>query len=295
MGYLFLSLALIAGATKGYCGKKMGNAAVNVGSAVLLNLFRMLLCIPLCLLLISFEGNISAIAPTAEILSVSAISGVSTAVFVASWLLAVRKSAYMMVDVFLTLGTLVPVISGYFLFSEAIGTARWIGFFILLAAVIIMCSYNNSIKVKLTPASLIMLIAAGLANGVTSVSQKLFIKGSPGLPVSVFNLYTYIFAALTLFVFFLLFRIREKPIFDKEATKRPFLYVFIMALMLASHSYFTTLAAGHLDSAVLYPMSQGISLVLATLMATFFFGEKFKLKAGVGIALAFAALMLINL
>ena len=68
-----------------------------------------------------------------------------------------------------------------------------------------------------------------------------------------------------------------------------------MALMLASHSYFTTLAAGHLDSAVLYPMSQGISLVLATLMATFFFGEKFKLKAGVGIALAFVALMLINL
>ena len=41
MGYLFLSISLLAGVTKGYCGKKMGNFANTVQSAVLLNVLRM--------------------------------------------------------------------------------------------------------------------------------------------------------------------------------------------------------------------------------------------------------------
>ena len=45
MGYLFLSLALAAGLTKGFCGKKMGNVAANISSAALLNGVRMLFCI----------------------------------------------------------------------------------------------------------------------------------------------------------------------------------------------------------------------------------------------------------
>ena len=42
MRYLFLSISLLAGATKGYCGKKMGDFAANAQSAVLLNLVRMI-------------------------------------------------------------------------------------------------------------------------------------------------------------------------------------------------------------------------------------------------------------
>lgn len=45
MGYLFLSISLLAGATKGYCGKKMGDFADTVQSAVLLNVLRMSLCV----------------------------------------------------------------------------------------------------------------------------------------------------------------------------------------------------------------------------------------------------------
>ena len=48
---------------------------------------------------------------------ISALSGISTAIFVVSWLISVKKSAYMMLDIFLTLGTLVPMISGYFAFG----------------------------------------------------------------------------------------------------------------------------------------------------------------------------------
>ena len=52
MGYLFLSISLLAGATKGYCGKKMGDFAANVQSAALLNLVRMILCTGLGMLVV---------------------------------------------------------------------------------------------------------------------------------------------------------------------------------------------------------------------------------------------------
>ena len=77
-----------------------------------------------------------------------------------------------MLDVFLMLGTLVPIISGRILFAEVIGIRKIIGLTVLVAAVIIMCSYNNSVKAKFTPSSFILLVLCGISNGVTDLSQK---------------------------------------------------------------------------------------------------------------------------
>ena len=64
---------------------------------------------------------------------------------------------------------------------------------------------------------------------------------------------------------------------------------------LTANSYFKTQAAFYLDSAELYPLSQGGSLILSTFMATVFFKEKLKVSAVIGVSLAFVALMIINL
>lgn len=295
MGYLFLSFALLAGAIKGYCGKKMGNVAANTEGAVLLSLLRMLLCVAISFVLLLPSGQIAYAVPSAKLIWLSMLSGFSTAFFVVSWLISVRRSAYMMVDVFLLLGTMLPMILGYFLFQEPISLRQWIGFAVLVFAVVLMCSYNNSIKTRLTLPSLLLLILCGGANGLTSLSQKLFVYGCPDVPVAVFNFYTYVFAGLALAVFFGLYYLCERPALERAERGHPFVYVFIMAAMLSAHSLFLTLSASLLDSARLYPLSQGGGLILATLMASVFFGEKLKIKAIVGISLTFAALMLMNL
>ena len=200
-----------------------------------------------------------------------------------------------MLDVFLMLGTLLPIAVGHFCFSESIGVRQVLGFVLLLAAVLIMCSYNNAIKVKLDLPSVLLLIACGAANGVTSASQKAFVRIFSDIPVSLFNFLTYVFAALTLVAVFFLMPKREEVSFSVAERKKQHLYIGVMALALTLHSYFTTVAALYLDSARLYPLSQGASLVLSTLMAALFFGEKLTLKAVVGIITAFAALLIINL
>ncbi|MBE6554241.1 MAG: hypothetical protein E7666_07865 [Ruminococcaceae bacterium] len=295
MGYLFLSLALFAGAAKGFCGKKISGFAQNTTSAVLLNLFRMLLCVAFSTLLLFVMGDATALVLTKQVVIASAVSGIATALFVVSWLLAVRKSAYMMLDVFLMLGTLIPMLLSLFIFSEPIGIRQWIGFGVLLVAAYIMCSYNNSIKPALTPSSFFLLILCGAANGIADASQKVFVRTAPDVPISIFNLYTYIIAALALALFFVLSPNKERVGFQKGHTRVALVYLLMMAVALTANSYFKTTAALYLDSARLYPINQAASLILSTLMATFFFKERLTAKAGVGIVLSFVALMLTNL
>ena len=69
----------------------------------------------------------------------------------------------------------------------------------------------------------------------------------------------------------------------------------MMGICLFLNSYFKTLAAHYIDAAQLYPLCQGLSLIFSSLMATFLLKEKLDFRGTVGIAVAFGALLVINL
>ena len=163
MGYLFLSIALFAGVTKGYCGKKTSSYTTGFRDAILANTLRMLICIVIGFILILPKGGISMLKPTKDLILISALSGISTSVFVVTWLVSVRKSAFMMVDVFLIFGTLIPIILSNVMYGEKIRLTQYIGIGILFIAVILMCSYNNSLKGKITIPAFLLLILCGTA------------------------------------------------------------------------------------------------------------------------------------
>ena len=264
MGYLFMAISLLAGVVKGYCGKRTSGYVNGYRGAMLANTVRMILCTLIGVILIIAGGNAEQLKPTPAILAISALSGVTTSVFVVCWLISVKKGAYMMLDVFLMLGVLVPIVAGRFVFGETIKLTQWIGLGVLIIAVVIMCSYNNSIKEKMSISALVMLIVCGAANGLTDFSQKLFVKKLPDVPVSVFNFYTYVFSAA------------------------------VLAVCLFANSYFKTMAAGYLDSAQLYPLNQGLGLILSSVMSAVFFHERLTLKCIIGLVLSFAGLIIIN-
>jgi len=297
MGYLFLSIALLAGATKGFCGKKMGDFAENTKSAVFLNFVRMSLCILFSVPMLFLTGETLTFSLELPLLLISALSGISTSFFVVLWLLAVRKSAYMMLDVFLTLGTLLPMLGGYFLFDEAIRPLQWVGFLLLVGAVLLMCSYNNQIKARITVRGLLLLTACGLACGTADLSQKMFVRMLPTHSKALFNLYTYVFAALTLGVCYLLFFFKGTLSFKGEARTKRRIYplIGVMALALILNSYFKTQAAAYLNAVYLYPLNQGAALAISTLMAALFFSERPNGRCLMGIAVAFVGLLIINL
>jgi len=294
MGYLFLLIALLAGVTKGYCGKKTSGCTNSLRDATLANIIRMMLCILIGFILIFITGDLKNLIPSRDILLISLLSGASTAVFVVTWLISVKKGAYMMLDIFLMLGVLIPLIASNFFFNEVIKPSQWIGIAILLVAVGIMCSYNNSIKAKITPSSLVLLIICGIANGIADFSQKLFTKCVPDGSAAVFNFYTYVVAVLVLIVSVFVTG-KTAPTGGKSNIKKFFGYILIMAFCLFANSYFKTLASGYLRAVLLYPLNQGCALILSTIMAAVLFKEKITIKAVIGILTAFIGLLIINL
>ena len=296
-GYIFLALALFAGCTKGYCGKKTSGFVEKSKDAVFISFIRMLLCILIGVILIIAANDTSYLVADAKMMPVYILSGVSTSAFVVTWMLAVKKSAYMLIDVFLMLGVLIPLILANILFNEPVKPTQWLGIAILIVAVIIMCSYNSGLKGKMSFSSILLLILTGASNGIADFSQKLFVRTTDGVPSSVFNFYTYVFSAITLLICYIVFKKTESKVESEKQSTIPkvmYAYVAVMAVCLFANSYFKTVAAYTLDSAKLYPLNQGAALILASLMSVFLFGEKLTLKAVIGIALSFVALIIIN-
>ena len=299
MGYLFLGLALAAGLTKGFCGKKTSFAITLDSDSMIMNLLRMCLCILIGFFLMLCGGELSALRADGTLLAITALSGVASAAFVVSWLLSVRSGAYMMVEVFLLLGVAVPILLCALLFGETINLFQVIGMAILLVAVYLMCTYNVGIKGKMTLKAFCLLLLCGLSNGLADFSQKLYVKTYPGGSIAAFNFYTYLFAAAVLLASYFIFRRLDlrrghtpRPPF---VTVRPiFGYVVVMAVCLFLSSYFKTQAAQYLDAALIYPLSQGGSVMLSTAMSVLFFKEKITPRGAIGIALSFVALLMIN-
>ena len=206
----------------------------------------------------------------------------------------------MMVEVFLLIGVIVPITLCRVFLNEPITLRQIIAIGVLVVAVYIMCTYNASVKGKLKPSAIAVLLLCGLGNGFADFSQKLFVKARPEASIAVFNLYTYLFAGAVLLVSCMIFRRADKKrgaeLRAPLAIIKPiWLYVLIMATCLFAYSFFKTRAAGYLDAVQLYPLSQGASILLSLLMSSILFGEKVNLRCIVGVVLSFVALLMINL
>lgn len=291
MGYIFAFAAIFFALMKGFCGKKISAHTAHPSDAAYFNVIRMLLCILIGGVLVAAEGTGFKVSGT--VLLISALSGISLAVMVISWLMAARKSVYMLVDVFCTLSVAIPLILSKVFYNEKIDLYDIIGLSFLAVATYLIAGYSQGTKKqKLKVSDYIILFLVFLSIGFCNFLQKVFINNSGSASVTVYNFYTYIFAAIGL-ILFLVFSKKEK----KEKTKRPakaYILVCFMAIALFLNSLFATLAAESLTSAELYPLTQGSTLALAPVMAALFFGEKPKPRLIVGIILCFTGLIIMN-
>lgn len=302
MGYLFLFVSIMSGSVKGFVAKKVSNKTNGIKSAVLTNFIRMLFCIPVGLIFVMIDGGLSSLAVDKKMLAIAALAGVSTSIFIVSWLIAVQKSAYTAVDTFVSMGLLVPILLSLAFYKERISCSQIIGLILLFVAVILMTLYSNQIKTKIGLFPLLLLLLVGLSNGITDFTQKIFkYNNADDTPASVFNFYIYVFSAVVLLlVFFCLKEKKPAPasLLDGEKTtdwdRRKVLYILIMAIFLFCNTYFKTLASERLPAVQVYPLAQGSALVLSSLMAALFFKEKIKPLCIVGLLVLFTGLLLIN-
>ena len=155
----------------------------------------MSICVFIGLAMVFFDSTATFAIPSEAIL-LSLLAGITSSIFVISWILSVRIGSLMMIDVFLAVSTIIPIFFSTILFPETdtVSPRQIIGCVILLIAVIIMCSYNKSIKKKTTIGTLLLIALCATANGCTELITNVYSRNGYG-SASVFNFYTYVGAA----------------------------------------------------------------------------------------------------
>lgn len=292
LGYVYVLLAVLSGSAKGAVSKKLSCGIKTVDDNLYVNTTRMLFCIVIGMVSALFTGGISSLAVNVPGLLTGILSGASFAAFTVLWMSCVQTGALVMIDVFLTAGIIIPLIGGQIWLDAPISPRQWIGFLILMLGVAVMCSYNNSIKPKMTSRLLILLILCGAANGVSSFAQKLYLAVSPDYTTTAFNFYTYLSAFVILGVYML---IRRSPVREKLKDNKLTCTISLISIFLYVNLLFKMLAGGRLSAVQIYPMVQGLGIVNSSLVAALFFGEKINRRAVIGMLISFIALLLINL
>lgn len=289
LGYIFMLIGVFGSSLKGYMGKRVSDRITGIEDATWINLVRNLLCVGISLILFLLFSPVADLLPSGTELLLCAVSGISMAIFILTWNFAVRRSAFMLVSAFCTASFIVPFLAGIFLFREALTWTRLAALAIICIAMFFLLRYSSTIKTKIKASDLILLFGMSLAQGVNQVTQKLYTLHFPQKDVAVYTFYTFLFTALSLLLF--RFTQRKNPISPER--KRAFLpAIVLMALGLFLNSYFQTFAAARLDSMVLYPIVNTLSLVSGALMSALFFKERLTRDSIIGTVLVLIAILL---
>lgn len=296
MGFLYLFLALFAGIAKGYCGKTVSRDMSSFKECIFINLMRMLFCALVGFILMIINANPFAEAViTKEAYLIYFMASISMSVFCVAWMYAYQNEAYIFLNVFTMLGTIVTCILDFAFYNADICINQWIGMILLLFAVYIMSIYNKGIKGKLTTKGIIILITGSLGAALADFSQKVYVR-QIGENAQIFNFYMYTFGFIILSVIFVALKGKNFSKIPKLLfSKKNLIIYFAMAFFLYMNSLTKTMAASFLSSAQIYPVLQGANLILSALMAHFIFKEKMNLKGVFGITIAFVALLIMNM
>jgi len=257
----------------------------------------MALCAAVSLCICTLSGGMGELSISLKALPILLLSGIANGVSPILWLLAVRGSAYLLLDTVGTFCITIPVFLSALFFNETVRMNQLVGFVILLAAVITMSSYSSGIKGKLTRSGLLIILGNGLASGMSDFSQRLYVHLIPDGSASAFQFYTFLTASVVFVIFYLSFETR-RGVLSQPAGKliaSNIGYVAVMAVCLFLNSFFRLKASGCLSSMEMYPLNQGSTLVLSALMAAVCFKERPNTRSMAGMILTAVGLTVINI
>ena len=309
MGYLFLIIANIAGISKVAAMKGCGKECPGEYNSVRINAFRALLCTLVSVVIFYLTGARFKVEED----YIWILSGLSNALMMFVWILCAQKIGLLFVEAFAMVGAvIIPMLIAPLLYEgESVSVWQWVGVVCLLIALIILSltpnkakktdTVNEAVEARNSKEKLLIVFYLALliiSNAGVSITQKLY-------PIRAGKEYTAYFNLMTFAVVFLCFSavllcgkiFKGKSLLPKDSAsgKKLVIFVSLAAVMIYVYQYFATLAAGVLPSAVYYPLSRGIGMMLTVLCDMLIFKQKVTKNMIFGLCFVFAAIVLTNL
>lgn len=299
MVYLFFAIIAVMRVIQKICSKK-ASLIINDGAtffhygayyqAVSALFGLVLLCI------VGFYGfgatTVLCALVNAALLAISLYAGIE----------AVKGCTLMVTQIVAAGALVVPCIFGIFIFGEPMSLWQWLGLAVFMVSVILLASDSKKTYKVFTLKTFIMLVISFLTEGLVMVVQKYFAIKAPNGNVAMFSVFTFGFNALIMFIGMVALSLKKKVNDAGENVNRIkllpkplLLYGGLLALAIFAINQLVTEMAKTVPSAVLFTVSNAISIIITCVVGAAVFKERITVKNMIGIALGFASVVIISI
>lgn len=185
-------------------------------------------------------------------------------------------------------GMIIPCVLGSIFWNEPLTAVAFLGILLVAFSVVLLKDTKKS-EQGYNAKGIIAGVLVFLTSGGVMVLQKLMGLYFVNQSINAFNLYSF----LTAFILLLLSGKTKKQ--DKAALKKISPAAALSAVSLCIISIVMTKMASVVPSVILFPLFNGLGIILVCIGSAVVFKEKITVKKGVGIMLGVLGLCLINL
>ncbi len=228
---------------------------------------------------------------------------------------AMKGTTLVVCNLFAMGGLFIPCVLGIFMFDEPMGIWQWIGIAVFFISIYFISykkaeknedgTVDKETKKPFSLKTLIMLIISFIANGLVMLVQKIFgdAKYVENGNVAMFSTLTFGLAAVIWFIcMFVCYMMKSKERTPEGVrvhkieplSKKLLIYGALLAVAVFAINQIVTTMGATVSSAVLFPITSAITIIITCLVGTFVFKEKLNLFNIIGIVLATAAIIVVN-
>lgn len=284
MGWLFLALAVTGfvamnfimkiGSLKGYSSPLLTNGLFAFSSLY-------------CLLFLLFSRQPLYISKAVIFLAVA--GGVGGAVAYFFFLKALAIGHYALTVSIYTMTFLNPVVFSMIFWKSPVTTFILLGILFIISGLILISlagSTEETRKTGLFARWIIFLATSFFLTGIPQISQAAAVR------LAVINLWFYLFLAFFSgsFIFFLFLILRKA-----QLPKRVLSFGALAASGSVAGNFFLMKALSRLSEPVVFPINQAAPIIAAIFLSLFYFREKIKLLAYLGITFSLAGIVFLAL
>ena len=295
VGYVLLMVSMTGGLGKGLLGRKVSGNVSDFKGCIFVNIMRLMFCalIGFLFIIATDKGAISAVNGGA--IRIYALSAVSTAIFLVCWMYEYKSEAYVFLNIFIMLGSIVTCICGLVVYKEPIPLSKQISLLMILCAVFIMSGYNHQLGKKIGK-HLIILVLGTVSSAIADFTQTIYVR-EIGRDVMPFNFYTYAIALIMLLIVYFIYTIihnikgNDRKLTYELYTKKSVIMYFSIAACLYLNALTKTMANRTLQISQIYPVLSGITLIASAIMAHILFKEKINRRSVCAMLMALAGIV----
>ncbi len=270
-----------------FCDKFVSGKSGNTHNTTY-NCIKFFICC-LCMIPILFIGNPPALALGSLLCGI--VCGLMYAVSKTVMLKGYAATSVAFMTLCHSAGMIVPCVLGHFLWSEHLSFLSLTGIFITIVAIMLLKDAKSAGN-KVTASGILFGIIIFFTSAGVMVTQKIMGIYFPEQSVGLYNLYSFLVAALILCFF-------AKPrqfISDGTNSKKAVGFCALgSAVSLSVISFVMTELASGIPSVILFPLFNGLGIIFVCVGSVFAFHEKLNCRKIWGLILGILGLYIINL